>query len=343
MLDIFQGDAFSVTTLTDTINKLKYVPGRISSMGLFQETGVTTTSVVVEERNGVLQLIGPTPRGGPGHTVPKPSRLARSLFVPHFEINDSVMAEEVQGVRAWGQETQVETVQGLVGDRLQIHSQSMAQTQEYSRMGALKGLVTYADGSTLDLLKEFNVSAPAVVPLDLANAGNTGAVRRNTSGIFRTVAEQLGPIPFTGLYAFAGDDFFDDLVSNAEVRSTYLSWQAAQELRGSFVNANSASQGSYGVFTYGGIQWDNYRGFVGATPFVDPDEAVIFPIGIPGLYRTYYAPADYIETVNTVGQRLYSKQYEMQNGKGVNLDTQMNALDICTRPNVLLRAHRGNS
>lgn len=343
MLDIFSGDAFSVTTLTDTINKLKYVPGRIGQMNLFQETGVTTTSVVIEERNGVLQLIGPTPRGGPGHTVPKPSRMARSIFVPHFEINDSVMAEEVQGVRAWGQETQVETVQGLVADRLQIHSQSMGQTQEYSRMGALKGLVTYADGSTLNLFNEFGVTAPADVFLDLANTAVTGSVRRNTSKIFRTIAEQLGPIPFTGLYAFAGDDFFDDLVANAEVRATYLSWQAAQELRGNYVNptpGGGPGAGTYGVFTYGGIQWDNYRGFVGATPFVDPDEAIIFPIGIPGLYRTYYAPADYIETVNTVGQRLYSKQYEMPNGKGIHLDTQMNALDICTRPNVLLRAQR---
>jgi hypothetical protein len=28
---------------------------------------------------------------------------------------------------------------------------------------------------------------------------------------------------------------------------------------------------------------------------------------VPGLFRTYYAPADYIETVNTIGQRLYVK------------------------------------
>jgi len=33
---------------------------------------------------------------------------------------------------------------------------------------------------------------------------------------------------------------------------------------------------------------------------------------VPGLFRTVYAPADYIETVNTQGQRLYGKQYEMQ-------------------------------
>ena len=58
---------------------------------------------------------------------------------------------------------------------------------------------------------------------------------------------------------------------------------------------------------------------------------------MPGLFRTYYAPADYIETVNTIGRRLYAKQYDMPNGKGVHLDTQMNALNICTRPKVLIQ------
>ncbi len=66
----------------------------------------------------------------------------------------------------------------------------------------------------------------------------------------------------------------------------------------------------------------------------------MFPIGVPGLFRTVYAPADYIETVNTQGQRLYGKQWEMQNGKGVNLEFQMNALQYCTRPRVLIPAKR---
>lgn len=344
MLDIFNNDAFSVVSLTDTINKLKFVPGRIGQLNLFSERGVTTTSVVLEERGGLLNLIGPTPRGGPGHTIAKPGRNARAIFVPHFEINDSVMAEEVQNVRAFGSETQVETVQGLIGERQVLHTQSMAITQEYSRMGALRGVVRYADDSELDLFTAFGVSAANDVYLDLTDSTPTsGAVRRAISGIARTVANSLDGIPFTGLMAFAGDDFYDDLISNAEVRETYLGWQAAQELRQGFVNptAGGASGGTYGAFPFGGVLWENYRGAVGDIPFVDPDEAHVFPLGVPGLFRTYYAPADYNETVNTVGQRLYTKQYEMPNGKGNHLDTQMNALDICTRPAVLVRAHRG--
>jgi hypothetical protein len=45
-----------------------------------------------------------------------------------------------------------------------------------------------------------------------------------------------------------------------------------------------------------------------------------------------FAPADYVETVNTMGKPRYVKQYTMQNDKGIHLDTQMNALNFCTRP-----------
>ena len=60
-----------------------------------------------------------------------------------------------------------------------------------------------------------------------------------------------------------------------------------------------------------------------------------FPYGIPGLCRAYHAPEEYIGSVNTIGLRRYAKQWPMLNGKGVNGETQTNALHICTRPNVL--------
>jgi hypothetical protein len=79
---------------------------------------------------------------------------------------------------------------------------------------------------------------------------------------------------------------------------------------------------------------------VGGTAFIDTNKCHIFPTGVPGFFRTYFAPADYMETVNTVGQRIYSKQYEMPNGKGVNLDAQSNVLSLCTRPTALIKGKR---
>lgn len=337
MLDIFNSDAFGVVPLTDAVNKVKFVPGRIGQLGIFADSSVSTTAIAIEEKDGQLSLIAPTPRGAPAGTLDKVKRTMRNLTVPHFEINDNVMAEEVQGVRAWGSESNLETLQSKIMERGAIHSQSLGATQEYSRIGAVKGIVTYADGTTLNLFTEFGVAQLTEVDFDLDNtAPVAGALRKKCATVNRSMAGVLEGVPFSGLHAFCGDAFFDDLIAHPEVRETYTGWVAAQELRQGYVQGGL----SYGAFPFGGIMWENYRGQVGATTFVNTDKCHIFPTGVPGLFRTYFAPADYIETVNTMGQRLYMKQYPMANGKGIHLDTQMNALDICTRPRTLIQGKR---
>ena len=56
VLDVFNGNAFNVTSLTDAINKMPHKPGRLGELGLFSSKGVTSRSVNIEEREGVLQL-----------------------------------------------------------------------------------------------------------------------------------------------------------------------------------------------------------------------------------------------------------------------------------------------
>lgn len=341
MLDIFNDDAFGVVALTDAVNKIPFVPGRLGQLGLFSTTGIATTTVVIDEREGVLTLIAPTPRGAPGTTIDKPKGVARGLTVPHFEVNDAVMAEEVQGVRAWGTESQLATVQGKVAERLLDHSNSFAATEEYARIGAIKGVITYADGSSLNLFTEFGVSQEDEIDFELdENTGSaaSGELRQKCADACRTIADNLGATPYTGVMAEVSDGFFDALLQHPEVVDSYKGTPMAQVLREGYVMPNGEK--IYGAFEFGGIVWENYRGKVGNTSFIDANKAHIFPIGVPGLFRTVYAPADYVETVNTLGQRLYSKQYPMPNGKGIHLDTQMNALHYCTRPKVLLKGKK---
>jgi len=339
MLDIFKSNpAFGVIPLTDAINNVKFVPGRVGSMGLFSASSIATTAIAIEEKDGILTLVSPSPRGGPGQTVEKTGRRLRMLSVPHFEINDAVMAEEVQGVRAWGSETNVEQLMEKLAERGRIHSQSMAITEEHARVGAIKGVITYANGQTTNLFTEFGVNQEIEADWDLDNANPTaGVLRKKCAGLYRQMAAILDGLPFSGIHAFCGDAFFDDLIAHKETRETYQEQEAAA-LRAGYVS-NGAS-GSYGIFDFGGIRFENYRGYFSGTPFIGTDAVHFFPVGVPGLFRTVYAPADYNETVNTMGRRLYVKQWAMPNDKGINLDTQMNALSYCTRPKVLIKGKR---
>ena len=48
ILDIFNGDAFSVASLTKSINTQDHKPQRLGELGLFDEEAITTTSVAIE-------------------------------------------------------------------------------------------------------------------------------------------------------------------------------------------------------------------------------------------------------------------------------------------------------
>jgi len=334
MLDIFRGDAFGVIPLTLAINNLKFVPGYVSGRGLFNESAIATTVVSIEEKNNILTLVAPTPRGGPGHTLPKTRRSMRMLGVPHFEINDAVMAEEVQGVRPFGEETGTEAVMTKVAERMQTAGQSLEYTQEYSRVGAIKGVVSYADGTVLNLFNEYGIAVPPNIDMNLDSAVADGSLRLKCAGIIRTMGTNLDGQSFTGVEALCGDAFFDALIKHPEVRQTYLNYQAAAELRQGYVGAGQV----WGSFMFGDILWTNYRGYVGGNPMIESNMAYLYPTGVPQLFSTVYAPADYIETVNTMGKPKYVKQYTMPNDKGIHMDTQTNQLNWCTRPLALMRA-----
>jgi hypothetical protein len=334
-LDIFSGSAFSMVALTDAINKMPFVPGRIGQLGLFREQGVSTTAVMIEEREGALTLVETTSRGAPAVQHVPNKRKARSLTVPHVALEDTILADEVQNVRAFGSENQLEGVQAVVNQRLSEMASKMDATLEHLRVGAIKGQILDADGSAViyDLFTEFGVSQHSEIDFDLDNATPApGAVKKKCHDIRRKIEDELGVVPYDHIHAMCGPDFFDDLITHPEVEKAYERW-----LDGAFLRQGQAR----GSFEYAGILFEEYRGRVGSVDFTDASKAYFFPVGVPGLFRQYNAPADFVETANTIGLPRYAKQaVDQQFARWVMLHVQSNPLPICTRPRVLIRGKR---
>ena len=340
MLDIFRQDAFSVMRMTEAMREISYVPGRVGALGLFQTETIDTLDVAIEKADAeALILVPSSPRGSPGDTRDHAKRSMRKLSVPHFQRDDAVYADEVMAVRAFGSEVAVQTLQSKIAGKAATHSQDFALTEEYHRLEVIKtGNLLDADGTVLyNYATEFGESLVAERDWDLDNASPVDGVLRATAmAVTRQIGTSLGGLPFRGIHALCGDAFFDGLIQHKEVRETYKGYEAAATLRTAY--GTNGANGAWAMFEFGGITWENYRG--GGAIAIDTDKCHIFPLGVPQLFRTIYAPADYIETVNRPGQRLYAKQWEMPNGKGVNLEFQSNALHYCTRPRVLLRGRR---
>jgi hypothetical protein len=336
MLNVFDSDAFGVVQLTDAVNKMPFVPSRAGEVAFAGvNIGVSTTSIAVEEFNGTLSLIPTTPRGSPGVQNTTARRQLRQINIPHIQEDFAVYADEVQGVRNFGSETDVQTVQQLVNGKMIEVLARMDLTQENLRLGALLGQVRDADNTVLvDLFTAFGVTQEPPVDFNLDNPATE--LRTICQQIRRTMLRNLQmTAPGNMLvYAFCGDNFFDALLSHAAFNDVYRATERAERaMAGNF---------AFGSVEFGGIVFENYRGTDDAstTVGIPTDEVRLFPVGVPGLYREVYAPADYEETVNTIGLPRYARQVAMPNGKGRTVEAQTNPLPYCTRPRVLMRGVR---
>lgn len=328
--DVFKSNLFATTTLVQSINDIPYVPQRLMELDVFDVEGIPTTTAYIERMGNILQLVPTTPRGAPGTSVKIDRRNAIPFEAAHLQQDDAIYADEIQNVRGFNSQDSLAGVEQIRDQRLLTMSRNLDLTLEYHRMGAIQGLVLDSDGATVieDLYDKFGISEPAEIDLNLDAAyspGDAAVVRKALAGVTRAIDEELGGLSATGYHAFAGDDFFDALVGNGEIVSTYLNQAQASEQRGD----------PRRIVTYGGITFENYRG-QGAVKIED-DEARVFPLGVPGLFRQLFAPADTMAAVNTMGQVKYAFAAPDPSGfdKFIALESQSNPITYCSRPAAL--------
>ncbi len=327
LLDVFNTDAFTLISLTDAINKIPYKPARLGEMGTFQSQGVATTSIVIEERDGILALLPTKLRGEAASQARRGKRRVRSFVVPHIPHEDAVLAQDVQNVRAFGSENTAEGAVQVVADRLAAMRQSHETTLEYHRVGAVHGKILDSDGSTViyNLFTEFGVTEQTV---DFVLGTNTTDVRAKCLAVLRLIEKSLGGNAiYDHVHAICGATWFEALIGHDYVRDAYHRWRDSENLR------NDPRRG----FEFGGIIFEEYRGLIGNVNFINASQARFFPVGAPNFFKTYHAPANFMETVNTIGIPLYAKQERMKFDRGINLLTESNPLCMCTAPRALIK------
>ena len=327
----FDTPAFGLTQLTNAINLVPNMYGKIGGLGIFADKPVSTRNIAVEERNGILNLLQSKPIGSPGTVETNVKRKLRSFIIPHIPHDGAVEAEEVQGVRAFGSESTPQSVVGVMTDKLTSMRNKHAITLEYLRMGAVKGLILDADGSTLyDLYSEFGVTQKTIA---MALATATTEVVNKCQDISGYLEDNLLGETMNGAVALCSPEFFAKLVVQPNVKEAYK-----------FAMSNEFLRQDLRVpgFDFGGIKWVEYRGVAtdaagNSRRFIAANEAHVVPLGTMDTFKTYYAPADFNETVNTLGQPIYAKQEPRKWNRGTDIHTQSNPLPMCHRPALLVK------
>ena len=324
MPDIFQNDLFSTNSLTAAINRAEFVPNRLGALGLFEAQGITTTHVTIEESNGELALVEAKPRGGDASPVSADKRRGIPFEAIHLPERSTLMADEIQNVREFGTEDQTRAVETVVNRRLEKMRRNIEATHEWQRVGAMRGQILDADGSTVlvDVFDRFNLTQQSVN----MNFGSSD-VQTKTLDVQEAIEDELGSLPFSTVRVFCGSSFWRNLLNDSSVQEAYNNHAAAVRLR----------EDPRESFEFGGVIWERYRGKVGGNPYVPDAEAYAVPEGVPELMISRFAPADFTEAVNSIGLPVYAKSEPMRFDKGVELEVQSNPIHLPTRPRAIIK------
>lgn len=339
MIDVFLGDAFSLTQLTDALNRLPYQPQYLGSLGIFQPKPIRTLKAAFEKKDKVLSLVQTSARGAPLEQRGYEKSDIRDFATVRLAKASHLNADELQSVRAFGSESEFKQVQDEVLDRMMDVRTDLELTLENMRLGAVQGIVTDADGSTLyNWFSEWSITPPTEIDFDLDNASPaSGAVRQLCNDVVRGMARASkgGWLPGTQVYGLCGDAFFDALTKHVEIRQTYLNTSAAQDLSTTVGNP-------FGAFKYGQITWVNYRGTDdNSTVAVPTDKVKFFPVGAPGVFQHVMSPGEGLDLVNTQGQPMYARTImDKDRNAWVDIEVSTYPLMICTRPEMLFSGRR---
>lgn len=259
-----------------------------------------------------------------------PSGSGKHLSCAHLAQMDTLAPEDLQDVRAFGS-TEPISVAAVYNDKMQQLKDNLAATMEFHRLGAIKGVVLDADGTTV-LHDIFNTFGATKKTLDISfpktAADDANPILTSILKAKRHVEAAMGGTPFDHIECIIGSDAYDMLTSHKLVREYFERWLSNRE---NFGNNDYRKRG----FPYGGLTFVERSDVVGGQTMVAAKKGHVYPVG-PGIFKQYHAPADWMETVNTIGLEYYARMDEKPKGRGFDLEVQSNPLTLCTYPEALV-------
>lgn len=320
--DFVNQDPFTLTNLADWVEKRQYVPGQVGAMGLFEESGVLDDQMLIEELAKAVALLPVKPRGAPGTVVGNDKRKMRPIAVPHIPQQGAISADTIRKLRMVGTENQRMTVEQIRNANFETMLRQTDYTIESHRVAAMKGNYVDNNGDTQSACTFFGVAVPSTISLAL-NVSTT-ALETKALEIIDAVETALGGTPYTEINAWLNKDLWALFKAHPMAKEAFTSTVKAAE------NANKIVES----FVLGNIRWHRYRG--DSSVNFGTKGGIAFPVGVPGMYRTWYAPSTWLESVGGVGLPYYTKAFEGEEGDNIQLRAQSNPLNICVRPDALI-------
>lgn len=331
-------NAFEIVDYTQDLVSIPNQWNLVNSLGLFDSEGVSQHTITFETSNGTIGMITDQVRGARAQMNQDENRALRSFAIPHFNLDDAVKPQDIQGKRAFGSTDAAETEAAVIARKMLRIRRSYSALLETSRVYALTTGGIYAPNGTVvgNMYTEFSVTRKEVD--FVLGTSTTELTAKIEEGIAHIQDNILSGESITGFIALCSPQFFAKLIAHATIKEAYKYYSSTQEpLR------NRLGTGVQRQFVHGGVTFIEYRGTNPAgAQYIPSGDAYLLPTGTMDTFKTYFSPGNKFDLVNTIGEEVYMWVYRNMTGSEITIETESNMLSMIRRPQCVARLFSSN-
>ena len=338
-------NSFLLQDRTETINKIENEYGLINQLGLFGSEGITTRTFQYDEYEDGFALIEDRAWGSKRDQFAGKEVVKTHAFpVPHFPFDGHIKPSDVQSRRRPGTDNDFDTVDLAVARELTRIRKSWAQTKEWALRTAIVDGKVYAPNGTVDVdyYTELGVTRK-VVDYVLGTAA-TEVAEKGEEVVGHIQDELQDGTLVEDIVALCSPSFFSKLIRHEKYEDAYKYYAGSNSNGDPLRDRLSTMNGKFRTFRGAdGIMYIEYRGKMKGVDIIPADKAYAMPMDTDGAYfKVIYSPQDHMDWVNTEGQEMYAQVYELERGRGIDVETESNMAPMIFKPQVVVELTTSN-
>lgn len=330
-------NAFQMTDYTQELLLIPNTWGLINELGIFQTESVAQHTITVEAIEGTLGLIRDQFRGTRANANKNDNRKMYAFSIPSFPLDDSILPEDIQGKRAFGQSDAAETEAAVIARKLARIRQNHSVTLEAARAQAITTGTIYAPNGTVtgNYYTAFGITRKEV-DFVLGTAG-TEVLEKSEEGLAHIQDNIRDGSVVNEVVVLCSPEFFSKLIKQAGVKESYKYYTSTQE-----PTRNRLGTGLYRRFVHGSVTYIEYRGSYNGSRLIPAGDAYMLPMGTSDTFVSYFSPANKFDFVNTLGEEAYVWTYRDPKGSKIEIESEHNAIHVLRRPQAIVRCFSSN-
>lgn len=344
-----------VVNRTDILREIPNNVGITNALGIFTDVYQSQKTVEITRTVGRNHLLTDRNWDERNQTVVSGERSYLTLKIPHFPADDAIVPNDIDGVvqaDSVNDAINLETVNSVRADKMITLREAHGLTLETARMQLITTGTVYAPngtmrtsyGDTVNFYTEFGVTRTEIPVALSAAADPREAMSEILQSARQGVRNASGGV--RRFVALCSTEFFNALWTNPFVTDAvkYFQQPQSQQILTGQPTGFAGLGAGFRSLELWGITWVD-AGDAGYddpetgefVPHVPAGDAYVVPVGVRGMFQTYYAPANRFSTVNRSAQGSYWFEYANQKDDIIEIMTEQNFLNAVLYPQAIIR------